>query len=584
MRITRKIRKLNNIKFIILLLWIFFLSVFINSTYAQSCSQRAGWKILSWQTVKWYSQILWSMTWQNYTNCDPFSWSLTCISSGNLIWNYSYFKYTISQCSAWIPKNCKTPRWVTLVNWASTFWFSATWVSYPWNCNDIMTSLSCVNGMIKWNNQTYKYSSCIQLNPLVSWIDLAIDKSPWLLWSWNIVAQNSTPTLKIRIRNNGDTLVNSATNWWFLKCVWLFDPTDPSKNIKIYESNPISTFVLNPGTELNTEILINNIFTKSLWAKIIRCEIYPNVNGINDINISNNIRLKQFEVVKSLRFDIAINKSIEKIQWNLDSAEPTQWAQGVQNFVFEKVMSILVPLVIIIGVLISIIWFYKIFFSSEDTAVKDWTKFVIYWVIWIILIMSARYIWTTIYSDIFMSWTAWLTDINGVDIARSVYDKIAFPFIKFAIYLVLGGMFVVLASRVFTFLFGTEEDAKKKAWTIIGRNILAMLIIIWAKQIVEAIYWKYNSVVNKGISNIWDIWSWILADKTIPIIYQVINRVLWLTSLVILIIVIFQTVQLLMKPDDPNQIKKMKNTLLYIFIWILIIWAWYLIANFLVIN
>jgi hypothetical protein len=110
-----------------------------------------------------------------------------------------------------------------------------------------------------------------------------------------------------------------------------------------------------------------------------------------------------------------------------------------------------------------------------------------------------------------------------------------------------------------------------------------MLIIIWAKQIVEAIYGKQNAVI-KDITNLWEVGSGILADRNIPILYQVINYALWIASLVILVIIIIQTMNLLMKPDDPAQIKSIKNSLLYMFIGILLLGTWYLIVNFAIIN
>jgi hypothetical protein len=45
-------------------------------------------------------------------------------------------------------------------------------------------------------------------------------------------------------------------------------------------------------------------------------------------------------------------------------------------------------------------------------------------------------------------------------------------------YLALGVLFIILASRALTFVFGSDEDAKKKAGTIIARNVLGMLVII----------------------------------------------------------------------------------------------------------
>jgi hypothetical protein len=39
-------------------------------------------------------------------------------------------------------------------------------------------------------------------------------------------------------------------------------------------------------------------------------------------------------------------------------------------------------------------------------------------------------------------------------------------------------MFVILISRVITFLFGSDSDTQKKAGTLIGWNVISMLIII----------------------------------------------------------------------------------------------------------
>ena len=76
--------------------------------------------------------------------------------------------------------------------------------------------------------------------------------------------------------------------------------------------------------------------------------------------------------------------------------------------------------------------------------------------------MSAKYIGSAIFTIITNS-----TDIKGFQVAQSLYDKIFFPFIKIAVYVVLGAMFVILVSRVITLLFGTDADARKKAGTII---------------------------------------------------------------------------------------------------------------------
>ena len=109
-----------------------------------------------------------------------------------------------------------------------------------------------------------------------------------------------------------------------------------------------------------------------MGTKTIACTINPGLlNGVNDVNGGNNTWSGTFEVVKADRFDLALNRSIEPISKNLEAAEGATGTQGVQNFLYDKIMNVLVPLVIIIGILSAILGFYKIMFSTEDTATKE---------------------------------------------------------------------------------------------------------------------------------------------------------------------------------------------------------------------
>jgi hypothetical protein len=57
-----------------------------------------------------------------------------------------------------------------------------------------------------------------------------------------------------------------------------------------------------------------------------------------------------------------------------------------------------------------------------------------------------------------------------------------------------------------------------------------------------------------------------------------------LTALIVLIIILVQTFEILTNPDKAENRQKIWKSILYIFIGILIIGAWYLITNFLIIN
>lgn len=298
---------------------------------------------------------------------------------------------------------------------------------------------------------------------------------------------------------------------------------------------------------------------------------------VGDVQANNNSWTQIYEVLSPERFDLAMERSISSIKQHLESASPGVGTASIQSFVFDKIMTILMPLVVVVGILIGLLGFYKVMFSSEEKAVAEGSRYIIYGVIGIIVIVSAKFIGNSIV-DILST-----NDIKGFQIAKDLYDKILYPFIKFAMYLALGAMFIILLSRVITFVFGSDADAKKKAGTLIGWNVIGMLVIIGAKQIVEAVYGKQASVV-RDVSNLGEIGTGILADKNIPLIYQVVNRVLGLASLIVLVMIIVQTIQLLMKPDDAKQLTSIKNTLIYVFIGILVIGAGYLIVNFLIVN
>jgi hypothetical protein len=105
--------------------------------------------------------------------------------------------------------------------------------------------------------------------------------------------------------------------------------------------------------------------------------------------------------MESSRFDIAMGRSIESIKTNLEPAGAGNGTTAIQNFIFEKIMSVLVPLVVVIGILLALLGFYKLMFSTDEKAVGEGTKYVIYGLVGIIIMISARYIGDTLYFTIF---------------------------------------------------------------------------------------------------------------------------------------------------------------------------------------
>lgn len=287
------------------------------------------------------------------------------------------------------------------------------------------------------------------------------------------------------------------------------------------------------------------------------------------------------------RFSDELQESVSDISTHL--TPPAQqieewWWATVAAAVIWLIDDVVIPVVIAIWILIWLIWAYKILFSSDEKEISNWVKMVAMGVIWIIIMMSAKYLGKSIV-EIFKNWQIdWNSDLNWIQLATELYTKLAYPFIKIILYLALFVIFVVLLWKSISLFTKTDWTNKKTSVMMIAWSAISMLIIIWAKTIVEAIYWKQAEVLNDNSVNLWEIWTWILADKDIPLLYTILNRVVWITSLVIFILLLVQWFKILMNPGKAENFQKLWKNILYTVIWLLVIWAIYLLTNVLIVN
>ena len=284
------------------------------------------------------------------------------------------------------------------------------------------------------------------------------------------------------------------------------------------------------------------------------------------------------------RFETELLEAVEPLSWHLDAAQPNDpnwWGNTVANFVFKFLQNIVIPLAISVWVVMWIVWAYKLLFSSDEKEVSSWLKMIAFWVIWIIIMISARYIWKVLFEDIFYSWeVSWM---NWIQFSKDIYDKLVYPFIKIVLYLALAVIFILLVWKSISLLTTTDWTSHKKALWMIWWCALAILIIIGAKNIVEAIYWKQETVF-RSVSNLWDIWSGVLSDTHIPILYNVMTRVLSIIWLVIFLLLLVQWFKILLNPGKAENFQKLWKSILYALIWLFVIWIGYLLANTFILN
>jgi hypothetical protein len=247
-------------------------------------------------------------------------------------------------------------------------------------------------------------------------------------------------------------------------------------------------------------------------------------------------------------------------------------------------MNYITPVIITFGIVMAFLGAYKMMSSDKEDALKEGSRLVLYGVIGIIVISSAEFLANALVIDVINDTITNTKTLNGLQMADAMYEKIMIPFLKLASYLAMGVLFFIMVGRVISFLTSSDEGVRKKAGGMIARTVIGILIIMAAKEIVEAIFGRRNDVFPMSPDTLGEIGSGIYEVSNIPIIYQVINWVMGLATLVVLVLIIFQTFQLLTKPDSPDTISKLKKTLIYVVIGVLVIGAGYIISNVLLIN
>lgn len=396
--------------------------------------------------------------------------------------------------------------------------------------------------------------------------DLQITNITLANWWWNSISKWWRPDILVMVRNQWDSIAHlNNVPAWFITCT--------RNNTIVWQSNVIQELIINTNSELGIWVSLSSLLTALDSTKDISCSIvYGGVLSSRNFSLT---------VSDWSNFSLSLKESTASISNQIDAAEPNSvewWGVTIKNFIFNLLSNVLVPIIVLAWIIMWIIWGYQVVTSDKPEKLKEWILKIVLWIVWIIIILSAKYIGTAIF-NIFDWWN--IEKLDSVNIVRQLYEQIAYPFIKIAIYLSLWILFLILAWKTVSII--TSGDIKK-AWTIILWTIVSIFVIIWAKQIVEAVYGKQDEVMNANAVNLWEIWTWLLADKNIPLVYNIINWVIWITALVVLILIIVHTFKILTNPSKADNWKSLWYSLLYIFIWIMIIWVGYLLTNVLIIN
>ncbi len=278
------------------------------------------------------------------------------------------------------------------------------------------------------------------------------------------------------------------------------------------------------------------------------------------------------------------------VWWQLESRFTWQWvwwAEWVRDFIARLWLEVLLPIFVFVWVILAIIWFYKLMIATTNEETEKASQFILRWILWIMIMLSAWYlvdqlVWV---EQSWQGWVVWM--ITWWEwwwaIAGYIYDNLFFPFLRIFIYLVLWILFIFALINALKYIFNDDESTRSKWIQSLIFATLWIVIIILARSVVEMIYGSYESVTDWE-SNLGEIWEWFFNNPDYTVIQNVINRFLGLATFIMVIMIIYQWYMLLINQTDENGTEKLRKTLLYMFVWIVIIWLSYLIVNMFVIQ
>lgn len=270
-----------------------------------------------------------------------------------------------------------------------------------------------------------------------------------------------------------------------------------------------------------------------------------------------------------------ISKVAKDKAWDLGSTD-------IKDFIKNIATKALMPIMIFVWLLIAFFGFYKLAFTDKEEERKQWTNYAIWWTVWVVIMASARFIVTN------LIWDAWQWGLLWVDgkqadpatIAWALYWNVIKKFFVLAMYFVVWILFVILLINVIKFASSWDkEDVKKHSKTIVVRNSLWIICILFSRNIIEMFYWEFGS----WAANLW-AWKAILKDNSLSWVTTILNYFLWFLAFIITWLIIYQAFLLLTKPDDEATYKSLKKYFVYAILWIFLIWWVYIIANFFIVQ
>ncbi len=311
----------------------------------------------------------------------------------------------------------------------------------------------------------------------------------------------------------------------------------------------------------------------------------PALNG--EVNIKPLSPTKETENFKWL-----LEETIDPIKERLDNTNIGSirygWADAIVIFVIDLFKTYVFPLVIILATLTAIFWFLEIMMSSDEKKRKSGINYFLWWIVGIIIFVGAEFIFNNLYgiiNEIAWASSGWAAWPSRNVYAWKIFNQIIYPFLKLAMYLIMGWLFLIVIIKAVEYMTNPSEKINEQAKDIMISAATGIIVILLAKTLVQAVYSNEKNVLSDSNGSIF-VW-WAILDtnsQDYTPVFTVINYFLGIIAFIMLCIIIYQWYLMLFEWNTEEGTKKMRKNLLYMFGGLALIWLSYLIVNVLIIN
>ncbi len=251
-----------------------------------------------------------------------------------------------------------------------------------------------------------------------------------------------------------------------------------------------------------------------------------------------------------------------------------KWAAGVQQFGIEVLTNILRPLIILVGLIVAIIGFYGLMSSEKAEDITKSLNYIIRGSIGIVVLFFAPFFVNQLVGETGqMGIVTQLKNIimggSAVTLGNALYTVIS-PLLRLAFYIIGGVLFIMLLVNAIQLLFNPNDDVTTKARVMFTWNAIWIVIIVLSKTIVERIYGQEGKAIIENPDLAW--------------LGSVISRGIGFLAFIMLGIMIYIGFNLITRPLDQENFARLKRSIIYLAMGLLLMWWAYLVARFLIIQ